>query len=123
MTKFSLSACCLAVALLAAACHIDRDPPRPAPAPTPAPDPLIALGKSRFAAYKCHECHGPHGEGTDDAPNLTGTRLDAAAIALFLQKPSAHARSIGMPSIPADSPDLQPLVAFVLSLKRTPAAN
>lgn len=69
--------------------------------------------------YKCHECHGPHGEGTDDAPDLIGTHLDAEGIASFLQKPSAHARSVGMPSIPTDSPDLRPLVAFVLSLKHT----
>ena len=123
MTKVLLPYCFLVVTLLAAACLVYRDPPPLEPPPTSAPDPLIALGQTRFMAYKCHECHGPHGEGTDDAPDLTGTRLDAAAIALFLQKPSAHARSVGMPSIPADSPDLQPLVAFVLSLKRPPAVR
>jgi len=79
---------------------------------------LVAQGQSLFKIYKCHECHGPQGEGTDDAPDLIGTRLNADQIAGFLQKPSAHARSVGMPNLPADSPDLQPLVAFVLSLKR-----
>lgn len=84
-----------------------------------AEEPLLAQGRARFTAYKCNECHGNHGEGTDDAPELVGTRLNAEEIARFLQKPSSHARSVGMPSIPADSPDLQPLVAFVLSLKRS----
>jgi len=110
--------CCLAMILFAVACSAHHDPSPAAPPPTPAPDPLLAQGRARWAAYKCYECHGMRGEGTDDAPDLTGTRLDAAAIALFLQKPSAHARSVGMPSIPAGSPDLQPLVAFVVSLKR-----
>ena len=80
-------------------------------------DPLVATGKARFNAYKCYDCHGPNGEGTDDAPNLTGTHLDAAGIAKFLQKPSADAQAKGMPDVPASSPDLQPLVAYVVSLK------
>lgn len=102
-------------------CSVHRVP-KPAALPgTPAPEDLIAQGQARFLAYKCHDCHGTRGEGTDDAPDLTGTRLDAGAIALFLQKPSAHARSVGMPAISAGSPDIQPLVAFVLSLKRPPA--
>ena len=82
-----------------------------------AADPLVATGKARFNAYKCYDCHGANGEGTDDAPNLTGTHLDAAGIAKFLQKPSADAQAKGMPDVPASSPDLQPLVAYVLSLK------
>ena len=86
--------------------------------PTPAADSPIAQGQIFFKTYKCYECHGAHGEGTDDAPDLIGTHLNADEIARFLQKPSAHARSVGMPSLAADSPDLQPLVAFVLSLKR-----
>jgi len=53
---------------------------------------------------------------TDYAPDLIGTRLNADEIAAFLLKPSAHARSVGMPNISPGSPDLQPLVAFVLSL-------
>jgi cytochrome c len=122
MMKFLLNSCCALTMLFAAACAVDHRPAPAAPPATPAPDALVAQGQARWVAYKCYECHGAHGEGTDDAPDLTGTRLDADAIALFLQKPSAHARSIGMPSIPSDSPDLRPLVAFVLSLKRGPAS-
>jgi len=85
---------------------------------TSAADSPVAQGQLLFKTYKCHECHGSHGEGTDDAPDLIGTRLNADEIARFLQKPSAHARSVGMPTLPAGSPDIQPLVAFVLSLKR-----
>ncbi len=58
-----------------------------------------------------------NGEGTDQAPDLIGTRLDGMGIAKFLNKPSADAKAKGMPDIPPDSPDLQPLVAYVLSLK------
>jgi len=102
------------------------DEPVPAPPPPAshaAEDSPVVRGAALFKTYKCFECHGSRGEGTDDAPDLIGTRLDAEAIALFLQKPSSHARSVGMPNLPADSPDLQPLVAFVLSLKRGEAAQ
>jgi mono/diheme cytochrome c family protein len=92
-------------------------PPAAVPA-TPAADSVVTQGQRLFKTYKCHECHGPHGEGTDDAPDLTGTHLNAAEIAAFLQKPSAHARSVGMPNIPAGNGDLHSLVAYVLSLKR-----
>lgn len=98
-------------------------PDSPPPAPPAGENSLVAQGQALFKIYKCHECHGPLGEGTDDAPDLIGTRLDAAGIAAFIQKPSAHARSVGMPNLPADSPDLQPLVAFVLSLKRPPSPH
>ena len=83
---------------------------------------LLAAGKARFTAYGCFECHGMNGEGTDQAPDLIGTRLDGMGIAKFLNKPSADAKAKGMPDIPPESPDLQPLVAYVLSLKR-PAAQ
>src|SRR5262249_59054470 len=94
-------------------------PPPPAPPPPPAtllPDSRASLarGKQRYESYKCFECHGRNGEGTDDAPDLTHSKLTAAEIAAFLTKPSAHARSIGMPSIPPDSPDIQPLVPLPL---------
>ena len=79
---------------------------------------LIERGKDRFKAYRCYECHGMNGEGTDDAPDLIHTRLDADGISKFLQNPSADAVGKGMPDIPATSPDLQPLVAFVVSLKQ-----
>ncbi len=79
---------------------------------------LVTRGKERFNAYKCYECHGMNGEGTDDAPDLIHTRLAADGIAKFLQNPSADASAKGMPDIPATSPDLQPLVAYVMSLKR-----
>jgi cytochrome c553 len=83
---------------------------------------LLATGKTRFTAYGCIDCHGMNGEGTDQAPDLIGTRLDGTQIAQFLNKPSADAKAKGMPDIPPTSPDLQPLVAYVLSLKR-PAAQ
>ena len=79
---------------------------------------LIAKGKERYQAYACRDCHGANGEGTEDAPDLVGTRLSAEQIAAFLNKPSADAKAKGMPDVPADSPDLKPLVAFVVSLKK-----
>jgi len=79
---------------------------------------LVAQGKARFKAYMCFDCHGDNGEGTADAPDLIHTRLNAEQIAKFLQKPSVDATNKGMPDFAADSPDLKPLVAFVLSLKQ-----
>jgi len=81
---------------------------------------LVAKGKKAYDAYTCYDCHGRNGEGTYDAPDLTSSRLTAAEISKFLQRPSADADAKGMPTIPADSPDLQPLVAYVLSLRKAP---
>ena len=61
---------------------------------------LVAAGKSRFTAYGCIDCHGMNGEGTDQAPDLIGTRLTVTGIAKFLNKPSADAKAKGMPDIP-----------------------
>ena len=82
---------------------------------------LVAQGKARFQAYMCKDCHGDHGQGTEDAPDLITTHLNADQIAKFLNKPSADAAVKGMPDIPPDSPDLKPLVAYVLSLKGSKA--
>jgi mono/diheme cytochrome c family protein len=89
------------------------------PIPSTAPDKsLIAQGRTRYLSYKCDECHGPNGEGGGDGPDLIGTRLNAAQISKFLDKPSPDADMKGMPSIPTDNPDNRALVAYVLSLKR-----
>jgi Tol biopolymer transport system component len=81
---------------------------------------LIAQGRSRYLYYKCGDCHGPNGEGGGDGPDLTGTRLTAAEISKFLEKPSPDAYMKGMPDIPTTSPDHQALVAYVISLKLPP---
>jgi mono/diheme cytochrome c family protein len=80
-------------------------------------DDLAAQGKKRFQAYKCYDCHGQNGEGTDDAPNLTHSKLTAEQVSKFLVKPSTDAQNKGMPDIPLDSPDHKPLVAYVMSLR------
>ena len=80
---------------------------------------LAAKGKALYAKYKCYDCHGMNGEGSADAPDLIGTHLDADGISAFLQNPSADATNKGMPSFAKDSPDLAPLVAFVLSIKQS----
>ena len=79
---------------------------------------LVAQGQAKFNSYGCDQCHGAKGEGTDDAPDLITTKKNAEQIAAFLEKPDSDARVKGMPNIAADSPDLQALVAFVLSLKK-----
>jgi outer membrane protein assembly factor BamB len=78
---------------------------------------LVAQGKALYGSYRCYDCHGMNGEGTDIAPDLIGTRLSGDQISAFLQMPSADASAKGMPDVPKTSPDLQPLVAYVLSLK------
>jgi mono/diheme cytochrome c family protein len=81
---------------------------------------LVEKGKKAYEAYTCRECHGRNGEGTDDAPDLTTSHLNSAEVSKFLQRPSADADAKGMPIIPADSPDLEPLVAYVMSLRKPP---
>lgn len=78
---------------------------------------LVAKGRERFQAYKCYDCHGEHGEGTEDAPDLTHSKLTAEQVSKFLVKPSADAQNKGMPDVPKDSPDHDPLVAYVMSLR------
>lgn len=78
---------------------------------------FVAKGRERFQAYKCYDCHGEHGEGTEDAPDLTHSKLTAEQVSKFLVKPSADAQNKGMPDVPKDSPDHDPLVAYVMSLR------
>ena len=92
-------------------------PAAPAPAGGASAE-LVAQGRARFNANKCFDCHGANGEGTEDGPDLTTTKLTPAQIADFLQNPSSDARLQGMPDIPSTSPEFQPLVAYVLSLKK-----
>jgi mono/diheme cytochrome c family protein len=82
---------------------------------------LVAKGRKAFDEYRCFDCHGPKGEGTDEGPDLTVSKLTAEQVSKTLQHPSADADAKGMPAIAADSPDLQPLVAFVMSLRKPPA--
>ena len=84
------------------------------------PGTLVAIGKALCSAYRCFGCHGVNGEGTDNAPDLVGTLLSGDQISAFLQNPSADATTKGMPNFAATSPDLPPLVAYVLSIKRPP---
>lgn len=106
----------LAIAAYLASREVAATPPSTAVA-----DSLVPRGRARFNAYRCYDCHGANGEGADEGPDLTTTRLTADQITSFLQKPSADARVKGMPKIPATSPDLPALVAYVLSLKQSSA--
>jgi mono/diheme cytochrome c family protein len=81
---------------------------------------LIAKGKKLFDDYRCFDCHGMKGEGADDGPDLTASHLTAAEVSKFLERPSADADARGMPSVPTTSPDHEPLVAFVMSLRKPP---
>jgi len=75
-------------------------------------------GKDLYASYRCFDCHGMNGEGTESAPDLTATHLSAAEISAFLDKPDPDARGAGMPAVPASSPDNANLVAFIVSIKK-----
>ena len=89
-----------------------------APPTTTTDESLVVQGRARYLAYKCDECHGANGEGGGDGPDLIGMRLSADEISKFLEKPSPDAYMKGMPNIPANHPDNQALVAYVMSLKR-----
>jgi mono/diheme cytochrome c family protein len=111
----------LAMAMLVPSLHAQGSAPSAGPASRSAAgdqqNALVAQGKARFSAYKCYDCHGQSGEGTPDAPDLTHSKLTAEQVSKFLQKPSVDADNKGMPDVPTDSPDHQPLVAYVMSLR------
>jgi len=122
--KLAISGCAfLALAILVPSLYPQAPGASAGPADHPASggqqSALAAQGKARFQAYKCYDCHGQHGEGTPDAPDLTHSKLTAAQVSKFLQKPSVDADNKGMPDVPTDSPDHQPLVAYVMSLRVT----
>jgi cytochrome c553 len=122
--KLAISGCAfLALAILVPSLYPQATGGSAGPADHPASggqqNALAAQGKARFQAYKCYDCHGQHGEGTPDAPDLTHSKLTAAQVSKFLQKPSVDADNKGMPDVPTDSPDHQPLVAYVMSLRAT----
>jgi mono/diheme cytochrome c family protein len=79
---------------------------------------LVAKGKKLFDDYRCFDCHGVKGEGADDGPDLTASHLTAAEVSKFLERPSADADARGMPAVPKTSSDHEPLVAFVMSLRK-----
>ena len=109
-----------AVILLTASLCAQQPAANPKPGTSPAgtqQNALVAQGKARFSAYKCYDCHGQNGEGTQDAPDLTHSKLTAEQVSKFLQKPSVDAQNKGMPDVPTDSPDHKPLVAYVMSLR------
>lgn len=109
---------CIGSVILAAIQQQGNAAPPPRATPARPQDDLVAKGKMLYGSYMCGDCHGPNGEGTDAAPDLQTTHLSPDEITAFLEKPSPDARGAGMPTIAADSPDLKPLVAFVVSLKK-----
>src|SRR5690349_24542405 len=89
-----------ALALLAFSVDAQQSPGTAAPANRPAAGSqqnaaLVAKGKERFQAYKCYDCHGQNGEGTQDAPDLTHSKLTAEQVSKFLQKPRSEERRVG----------------------------
>ena len=124
--KLALFECVFAAAVLAPSLHAQGSAAHAKPATSSAggqQNTLVAQGKARFGAYKCYDCHGQNGEGTADAPDLTHSKLTAEQVSKFLQKPSVDAQNKGMPDVPTDSPDHEPLVAYVMSLRATGAAK
>jgi glyoxylase-like metal-dependent hydrolase (beta-lactamase superfamily II) len=84
----------------------------------PASGALVAQGKALFTGvmYMCSGCHGENGVGTETAPKLAGLGWTTTKIGDFIQFPDAIADGVGMPNVPASSPDLLALVAYVHSL-------
>src|SRR5262249_26083021 len=78
--------------MLAVAAYLPSRGPAQAAAPAAAvPDAaaLLALGKARYNAYRCYDCHGMEGTGTDDGPDLTTQHMTAEQIGNTLRKPSS----------------------------------
>lgn len=50
----------------------------------PASD-TVAIGRDRYVALACGECHGENAEGSDSGPALAGTQLDEGDFVTYLR--------------------------------------
>ena len=86
-------------------------------------DPLVAHGRSIFAAHGCAGCHGAAGVG-GIAPTLVGiaTKLPGEQLTSLLQHPNAAMNAGHMPPVDVSAPELTALTAYLGALG-TPAAE
>jgi Cytochrome b subunit of the bc complex len=86
-------------------------------------NPLVAQGRSIFAAHGCAGCHGAAGVG-GIAPTLVGiaTKFPGGQLDNLLQHPSAAMSAGHMPPVDVSASDLKALTAYLGALG-TPTAN
>ena len=87
------------------------------------PNPLVAQGRSVFAAHGCAGCHGAVGVG-GIAPSLVGiaAKLPGEQLSNLLQHPNAAMNAGNMPPVDGSAPELTALTAYLGALG-SPAAE
>jgi mono/diheme cytochrome c family protein len=85
--------------------------------PTATGDP--EKGQKVYAAQKCSICHKINAIGGKLGPDLdgVGTKRDAAWLAKYLVNPKTTDPKNKMPAVKVKGPDLDDLVAYLLTLK------
>ena len=86
-------------------------------------NPVVAQGRSIFAAHGCAGCHGAAGVG-GIAPTLVGiaTKFPGAKLTDLLQHPNAAMNAGHMPPVDVSGPDMAALTAYLGALG-TPTAD
>ncbi|MDQ2835173.1 MAG: cytochrome b N-terminal domain-containing protein [Acidobacteriota bacterium] len=81
------------------------------------PNPLVAQGRSIFAAHGCAGCHGAAGVG-GIAPTLVGiaAKLPGGQLSNLLQHPNAAMNAGHMPPVDVSAPELTALTAYLGAL-------
>jgi len=81
------------------------------------PNPLVAQGRSIFAAHGCAGCHGAAGVG-GIAPTLVGiaTKLPGGQLTNLLQHPNAAMNAGHMPPVNVSAPEMTALMAYLGAL-------
>ncbi len=82
-------------------------------------------GEKIYQSHGCVACHGEGGRGTQRASALidVGKQLSASQIASLLHNPTAKMKAGGMPPVTGSDEELTSLVAYLGSLKSSPAPS
>lgn len=81
-------------------------------------------GEKIYQSHGCVACHGEGGRGTQRASALieVGKQLSASQITSLLHNPTAKMKAGGMPPVTGSDEELTSLVAYLGSLKSSPAS-
>jgi len=105
-------------------------PPSKAPAGNSGGDAVAARGKSIFDSQGCNGCHGESGGGgTGPALDQISSQFSPAQMAAVrkgltavLEAPTAKMKAAGMVPLTLNAADMEALVSYVSSVRRTSAA-
>jgi len=82
-----------------------------------------ALGRKIFVSHGCIACHGEHGQGTRLAISLIGVthKFSHDQLANLIRHPNAKMKAGGMPTFTFTDPQIEGLMAYLATLKKSEA--